>query len=177
MELLTSALVIVLLQQPPLSLLVGRGVMTLTSPTETCYQSGWRRTGGGRLSPGSPRTLPTPWNLTTLRKVNLREIQSSESQSSESQSSESQSSEESSEEVFAVTTLNTPTAAMTTISRGDTTEPDVMSTEGPTMENLTPTPAATPATPAVVTTPGAVTDCVTHDIPTPTPITDNRGDN
>lgn len=93
------------------------------------------------------------------------------------ESSESQSSEESSEEVLIAdqTTPVMTTTHMTTITTADgstlTPEPDTMSTDEP---NVTVTPP-----PAMMTTPSPadVTHCITEEIPTTIPITENRGDN
>lgn len=102
------------------------------------------------------------------------------SESSESSSSSSSSEEDSSEEIL-ITDQTTPavtTADMTTVTRGDggnlTTEPDTPSTDMPIVS--TP-PPGTLTTPVAVTSPGDVTLCVTHVIPTAVTTTISRGDN
>ncbi|XP_076614700.1 uncharacterized protein LOC143338293 [Chaetodon auriga] len=114
------------------------------------------------------------WWCTEVSSYKDSSSESDQSQESweSSESSESQSSEESSEEVL-ITDHTTPvmtTTDMTTISPGDgstlTPEPGAMSTDEP---DVTVTP------PAKTTT--SVTHCVTEDIPTAAPITENRGDN
>ncbi|XP_069562310.1 secretory calcium-binding phosphoprotein 8 [Brachyistius frenatus] len=106
--------------------------------------------------------------------------QEDSSESSESQSSESQSSESSSEEIIIPdpTTPAVTTAAMTTIITAEgstfTPEPDA---NGTIVMETTPLTATLTPPPINVTSPCNVTGCVIIDIPTPTPITENRGDN
>lgn len=116
--------------------------------------------------------------------------QSSDSSAQESaDSSESRSSEESSKEVVITqTTRATTTRTMTTdsmitfavtdVTTGEmstsTLEPEI-DTDRPVVAETTP-PAGTPTTPAPESSTG-VTHCVTKDIPTEGPITENRGDN
>ncbi|XP_051269107.1 secretory calcium-binding phosphoprotein 8 [Dicentrarchus labrax] len=175
MELLTTALVIVLLTTASAKP-IGRRRHYDADITENDRLQGL----SGRNYWWYQSSSPEDSSSDSDQSLDSRESsQSSESQSSESQSSESQSSEESSSEEVLITNQTTPvmtTTTKTTITTGEgsalTPEPETMGTDEPT---VTPPPETT--TTPVATSPSNVTNCVTVEIPTAAPITENRGDN
>lgn len=119
-----------------------------------------------------------------------KDSSSDSDQSSDSSSEESRSSEGSSKEVdlttqattFAVTTMTTDsmiTSTMTDVTTGGrstiTPQTETDNTDKPIERETTPL-AGTTST-SIPESSTSVTHCVTRDIPTDAPITDNRGDN
>ncbi|XP_045923882.1 secretory calcium-binding phosphoprotein 8 [Micropterus dolomieu] len=160
MELLTTALVIVLLT------------------AASAKPIGWRLHHDADITENDKLKEWRSWRFT--ESSNSKDSSSDSDQSLNSdESSESSKSKSSSEEDIDKTTVVVPTTAMITVTTADrstlTPEPDTASTDEPTITVTT--PPTVPTTDVVVTSPGNVTHCVTKEIPTPAPVTENRGDN